>query len=383
VQVSPGDNIQALIDANPARTTFCFAQGVYRLSGTIATGDRFPTLDLRAGAVIDGNNGGFIGIDGPDAPVNQRGTVVLGGVFQHFGNASSPIWIQPMVVRRNGVVNGTEFKENFNSGLTIQGDNARISNVNTHHNGRYGLNVTIPCVGCPGPTDVVIENSEVAFNNTRKLPIGDNAGGTKFVRTDGMIVRGNEIHDNYGAGLWWDGFNRNAEVYANTIYDNRNWGIFWELSYGGTKIHHNTLTNNGVGDGTANWFGNVQLLISASDGSVGAGIEIHDNVIDGVASPIALINHSSHPTRTRDVYVHHNDMTLRASSTQVGAVAFNGLTEIFSASADNRFDFNTYRVTARDAAYWLWEGETLTWTEWRSQGQDPNGSLAETAAAHA
>ncbi len=69
-----------------------------------------------------------------------------------------------------------------------------------------------------------------------------------------MIVRGNEVHDNYGAGLWWDGFNRNARVYNNVVYDNRNWGIFWELSYGGTKIHDNTLTDNGVGDGTPNWF---------------------------------------------------------------------------------------------------------------------------------
>ena len=78
-------------------------------------GSKFPTLDLRAGAVIDGQNGGFIGIDGPDAPADQPGTIILGGVFQHFGNASSPIWVTPMIVRRNGVVDGTEFRDNFNS----------------------------------------------------------------------------------------------------------------------------------------------------------------------------------------------------------------------------------------------------------------------------
>ena len=47
-----------------------------------------------------------------------------------------------MIVRRNGVVDGTEFRDNFNSGLTVQGDNARVVRVYTHHNGRYGLNVT-------------------------------------------------------------------------------------------------------------------------------------------------------------------------------------------------------------------------------------------------
>ena len=182
----------------------------------------------------------------------------------------APTGCNPSIVRRNGLVEGTEFRENFNAGLTIQGDNARVSASYTHHNGRYGLVVTPPCVGCPGPSDVIIEDSEIAFNNTRQLPTNDDAGGTKFSAGTGMIVRGNEVHDNYGAGLWWDGYNRNAQVYDNVIYNNRNWGIFWELSYGGAKIHHNTLTGNGIGDGTANWSANVQLLVSCSDGSIGA-----------------------------------------------------------------------------------------------------------------
>jgi hypothetical protein len=258
-------------------------------------------------------------------------------------------------------------------GLTVQGDNGRVSNIYTHHNGRYGINVTMPCVGCPGPSGVIIEDSEIAFNNTRELPIGDDAGGTKFVSSDGMIVRGNEVHDNYGSGLWWDGFNKNAQIYDNVIYNNTNWGIFWELSYGGTKIHHNTLNGNGVGD--TNWFGNVQLLVSTSDGAMGGGIEIFENTIDGTAYPLGLINHSSGTPLTSHVYVHDNDMTLRAPTTRVGAAAFDGLTELFSAEADNRFDRNTYRVLDLNGAYWEWDGTTLTWEQWQSLGHDLNGTL--------
>jgi hypothetical protein len=374
VQVAPGADLQALIDANPKRTTFCFAQGLYRLSDTIDTGSRFPTLDLRTGAVIDGQNGGFIGIGGPDPPADQPGTVILGGVFQHFGNASSPIWVSPVIVRRNGVVDGTEFRDNFNSGLTVQGDNARVVRVYIHHNGRYGLNVTSPCIGCPGPTGVIIEDSEIAFNNTRRLSTLDDAGGTKFLGSDGMIVRRNEVHDNYGSGLWWDSANKNAQVYGNVVYDNRNWGILYELGYGGTKIHDNTLTNNGLGDGTANWGANVQLLISTSDGSVGAGIEIYGNTIDGAAYPLGLLNHSSGTPRTRQVYVHDNVMTLRAPTTRVGAVAFEGSTELFGAAAGNRFDHNTYRVLDLGGAYWAWNGQTLTWSQWQALGLDVNGT---------
>ena len=165
----------------------------------------------------------------------------------------------PLILPDNGIVKGTEFKDNFNAGLAIQGDGARVSRVNTHHNGRYGLVVTMPCVGCPGPAGVVIEDSEIAFNNTRKLSVFDDAGGTKFVGSNGMIVRHNEVHDNYGMGLWWDGSNKNARVYGNRIYDNRNAGILYEISFGGTKIHHNKLIDNGTGDGTGDWTVNVQL----------------------------------------------------------------------------------------------------------------------------
>src|SRR6185295_17153467 len=147
-------NLQALIDAKPVRTTFCFGAGLYRLTGTIWTRDRFPTLDLRAGAVIDGQNGGFVGINGSGAPGGQVGTIIFGGVFQHFGNASAPSWVSPVIVPDGGVIQGTEFRENFNAGLGIQGTNARLSDAYIHHNGQYGLVVTPSCGGCAGPTGV-------------------------------------------------------------------------------------------------------------------------------------------------------------------------------------------------------------------------------------
>jgi parallel beta-helix repeat protein len=220
---------------------------------------------------------------------------------------------------------------------------------------------------------VIVEDSEIAFNNTRRLPTDYDAGGTKFsAGTVGMIVRRNRVHDNYGSGLWWDGYNRNAQVYGNVIYDNRNWGIMYELSLGGTKIHDNTLTGNGIGDGSADWFNNVQLLVSCSDGSVGR-IEIYDNTIDGAAYPLGLINHSNHPLRTTGAYVHHNRMTLRSSGDEVGAVAYDGLTELFSTAANNRFESNTYRVTDPGAAYWAWDGQMLTWSQWQAAGNDVHG----------
>jgi hypothetical protein len=377
VQVAPGDDLRRLIDGHHRRSTFCFASGVYQLSGTVWTGSKFPRLDLRAGAVIDGQDGAFVGINGADAPRDQRGTVILGGVFQHFGNEAAPSWVSPVIVHRNWVVIGSEFKDNFNAGLGVQGDGARVSRVNTHHNGRYGLVVGQACTGCPGPAGVIIEDSEIAFNNTRQLSVVGDAGGTKFSGgTRGMIVRHNDVHDNYGSGLWWDTNNRNAKVYGNRIYDNRNCGILYETSFGGTTIHHNTLINNGIGDGTVDWTINVQLSVASSDGSRGGrgGIEIYANTIGGDAYPLGLVSHAGRPS-TKQVKVHDNVLVLRAASSRVGGADNSGTGEMFSPSTGNRFRANTYRVLDRNAAYWAWNGETLTWVQWQALGHDGSGDV--------
>jgi hypothetical protein len=369
VRVAPGDNIQAQIDHHRRRTTFCFATGVYHFSETMWTGNKFPRLDLRAGAVIDGGNGEFVGISGLGAPDGKRGTIILGGTFQNFGNATSLPRISPINMKGNWIIRGTELSQNFNAGLSISGDDAHVSNVNVHHNGRYGITVTHSCDGCAGPRGVTIEHSEIAFNNTRQLDPGFDAGGTKFsAGTNGMIVRHNEVHDNYGSGLWFDGYNTNANVYGNVIYDNYRWGIFWELSYGGATIHDNVLTGNGIGDGSLTGH-NAQLVVANSDGTDG-GIEIFDNVIRGSAYPVSIIDSSTRSIRTRQVHVHHNDMTLRANTSVVG---FYGA----EVGAGNRFNNNRYRVIDRSGTYWTSNGQTLTWPQWTDIGQDKEGSLRQ------
>jgi len=372
VKVASGADIQSLVDANKPGSTFCFSKGIYTLTRTIDTREKQPTFDLRAGAIIDGGDGGFIGIGGPDGA--RLGATILGGVFQHFGNAQAPSWVGPIVVRDDGVVDGTEFRENFNAGLAIQGDRARVSNVYAHDNGRYGIVATEPCVGCPEPIGILLENSEIAYNNTRHLNPTDDAGGTKFTRTDGLTVRGNYVHDNYGAGLWFDAYNRNTQVYNNRVEGNLNWGIMYEISYGGTRIHDNLLRSNGE-EGSQNWFNHVQLLVAGSDGTVGkGGIEIDHNSIDGSAYALGLIIDDGRP-HTRDVFVHDNTFTLRTHATRVGAAAFDGLTALFDPDANNRFEANTYRVVDPNGSYWYWSGQTLTWNQWRSLGHDKTGSV--------
>ena len=160
------------------------------------------------------------------------------------------------------------------------------------------------------------------------------------------------------------------------VYDNRNWGIFYELSYGGTKIHDNTLTNNGLGDGTANWFNNVQLLVSCSDGSVGAGIEIYDNTIDGAAYPLGTDQSQPSP------HPHEAGLRPRQRHDPARPDDQGGSRRVRRADRAVRrprratvSTHNTYRVLDRNAAYWAWNGQTLTWAQWQATGHDVNGVL--------
>jgi hypothetical protein len=191
-----------------------------------------------------------------------------------------------------------------------------------------------------------------------------------------MIVRHNDVHDDYGSGLWWDSNNRNAKVYGNRIYDNRNCGILYETSFGGTKIHHNRLIDNAMGAVTVDWMLNVQLSIASSDGSRGGrgGIEIYANTIGGDAYPLGLVTHAGRPS-TKQVQVHDNVLILRAASSRVGGADASGTGGMFRPSAGNRFRANTYRVLDPNAEDWAWNGETLTWAQWQALGHDASGDV--------
>jgi hypothetical protein len=84
------------------------------------------------------------------------------------------------VAHRNWVVVGSEFKDNFNSELGIQGDGGRVSRVKHASQGRYGLVVGGRAANAPALQAWSSRMARSPFNNTRQLPSAGDAGGTKF-----------------------------------------------------------------------------------------------------------------------------------------------------------------------------------------------------------
>lgn len=163
-------------------------------------------------------------------------------------------------------------------------------------NGQYGFQSAAAVTAdslTKGPYNVTIEDNEISYNDTCDLsgkinnsavgwddynpvpekyrnarcgPVtGDgNQGGFKLWATDGVTIRGNYIHNNWGPGGWADTDNANTTWTDNVIADNESVGIIEEISYN-FSITDNYLVNNGWTDGLGNpRFPQAAIYISES-----------------------------------------------------------------------------------------------------------------------
>ncbi len=131
-----------------------------------------------------------------------------------------------------------------------------------------------------GPYNVTIEGNEISYNDTCDLsglmnnpaigwhsynpvPVkyrnpkcgkvsGDgNQGGFKLWQTDGVTIKNNYIHDNWGPGGWADTNNANTTWTGNTITGNESAAIMEEISYN-FSITDNYIADNDWIDGLNN-----------------------------------------------------------------------------------------------------------------------------------
>ena len=176
--------------------------------------------------------------------------LISGLVVEKF---ASPVGTAAMGVGTRWTLQYSEVKLNHYAGVGT-GDSARVAHTSIHHNGAFGM------IGAGNYATV--ENNEISYNNYARFFPYWGSGGTKFVHTYGLTVRGNFSHHNGGPGLWTDIGNIYTLYENNTVEDNERGGIFHELSYDAT-IRYNTARRNGTPKPWPYW-------------TTGAGIEILD-----------------------------------------------------------------------------------------------------------
>jgi parallel beta-helix repeat protein len=235
------------------------------------------------------------------------------------------------------------------------GDSTTVRGVSVHHNGQLGISVS-------GGTDVVVEDSEIAFNNIAGFDWNWEGGGLKATRTAGLIVRNNHSHHNDGPGLWTDIDAMDTLYDGNIVLDNTAAGIFHEIS-GPAVIRGNTIERNGFGKPEWLWGGGI-LIAASSD------VEIYDNRVIDNADGITGVQQERGdgplgPYYLQNVFVHHN--TIRMETGQTGVVDDTGSAAVFT-ERNIVFSSNTYvDVSGRRFA---WEGRSLDRNGWLAVGQD-------------
>jgi parallel beta-helix repeat protein len=131
-----------------------------------------------------------------------------------------------------------------------------------------------------GPYDVTVRDNEISYNDTcdfeglltnpaigwhdynpvperyrnphcGKVTPNGNQGGFKLWETNGVTIRDNYIHGNWGPGAWVDTNNANTTFTGNTIVSNDGEAIIEEISYN-FSITGNYMADNGWVAGLGN-----------------------------------------------------------------------------------------------------------------------------------
>ena len=252
----------------------------------------------------------------------------------------------------------------FNHGVGIRlGHGMKVVRNAVHRNGQLG-------VGGVGD-DVLVEQNTIAYNNTAHHSVGWEAGGTKFVNTLRLVVRGNQVHHNDGPGLWTDINNRDTLYENNTVEDNTGNGIFHEVSYAAI-IRNNVVRRNGKYTGLA-WSGGAGIVVAASP-----NVQIYGNSLASNANGIIAIqqnraNEGAYGQTIIENLDVRDNAVLTSSGTSAGLLQDINDSSYFT-SRNNRFQNNDYQL-GTVARPFAWSNQDLEEQQWQSYGQDTLGSF--------
>jgi hypothetical protein len=376
VSISPGQNIQAAVDAHPEGTTFRLKSGTYQNQTVIPkSGNSFigePGTIMDGGLVtsyayrVPNSSGSAV----PDNITIQRIKITRYSPKFHFGailaggdaeNENSDNW----------VIADCEISHNITGAGIRLGNRTQVLRNHIHHNGQIGM------VGVFGD-DILIEGNEFAYNNTDGYSLGNEAGGFKVAQSSGLVVRGNWSHHNQGPGMWTDFDNVNALYEDNLVEDNATAGIFHETSQAAV-IRNNVVRRNGFSFHSWLYGGGIQISTSKN-------VEIYGNTVEENARGIVGImqTRASSPVYGRpsleNLYVHDNTVRMTVVATtpeghgNVSGISTDQGDESYYSSRGNRFENNHY-ILGRAPKYFTWHNRELTEAEWQALGLDVTGTF--------
>jgi hypothetical protein len=267
------------------------------------------------------------------------------------------------------VIEANEIRLNHGGGIRL-GHGTHVLGNKIHHNGQIGI------IG--GGRAVLVADNEIAHNNYAGYAYDWEAGGAKFVDSQGLLVRNNYAHHNEGPGLWTDGDNVDVLYEDNRTTANKVAGILHEISFDAV-IRYNTVESDGFSPrGTNLWYG-AGISIEAS-----SNVEIYGNTVVNCMNGITAIQanrgsgqRSGKPYLLQNLYVHDNTITqTKGSAAGITKDSSSFDDSIFTRWA-NRFQDNTYKLASLNAKCYQWMNASRSKEEWQALGNDVHGKWLE------
>jgi parallel beta-helix repeat protein len=432
IRVSPGAEIQATIDAHPSGSTFCFADGSYRIRHhlTPRDGDRFVGS---SDAILDGSValGGWRAEKGGTWTATLAKPVVPISAYRCRPRSSKVChWdgdlffdgrhMKP-VASRSDVTPGTVYIDQGRREAFIRQDptghvveEAIADAIISGGSGWVVNGLTVQKAANPvqegalDGKDIIIRNTEIRLNHAVGVRghhhatiannfIHDN-GQMGFAASGGPItITGNEIARNNLDRFEWQreaGGGKcfkcsDVTISGNYVHDNSGPGIWCDTDCKGAVIASNLVQNN-TGPGIyyeISYQGSIRgnvLIKNATDlqadpvhvtGGIGVvtskDVDISGNTFQDNGNGIVLV--ASHRGIGRyGIYVLENvrihDNTVHQPSGVVGMANFVSDAKTWT-SLGNGFESNKYFLGG-NARPFLWQGSSFTSAQWQAVGQD-------------
>ena len=265
-------------------------------------------------------------------------------------------------------IESNEVRDNHGVGIGISA-NGVMRNNRVHHQGQMGIKA--------GGSNGLIEGNEISYNNTAFFGAGHYAetGGSKFVNTNGLVVRNNFVHHNRGPGLWTDINNINCLYEGNRVEDNEWRGIFHEISFA-CVIRNNIVRRNGFNSPGASQIEGAGILISDSPDVEVYGNTVEDNNagIMAVDADRAADHTSPYGTHnTRNLSVHDNVIRQADAGRAAGVADWDTNSDPYAAGANNRWTRNKYTIGTSTKFQWA-PNTPMARPQWQSAGQDASST---------
>jgi len=351
IAVTPGTDIPSLVQQKDGNTTFCLKAGVHSIAAAIMpkSGDTFVG---EYGAILDGS--GWTTTDATQ------------GAFRAHNVDVDDVTIRNLVIRRmpKRAIHAyywmsdrwtIEHNELAYNGSGVALPNSSVARANyIHHSTGEGYSAF-------RASDVLFENNNIAFNGTQKVVAATNA-----------TFRGNFVHDNSDAAIWYDGDCTGGVVEGNTVQDNAGDGIFVEISSQVT-VRNNTLRRNASSGIFISTSKNIETYNNTlEDNWRGIQYFLNCAVVGGGNNGWDLANNTAHDNTIK---LGTTSGSFENSLTYTSSCPVEQVAPYLAGSKNLKFVNNRYFVPSTTARYLVWGINTFkTWSEWQALGNDKTGA---------